>query len=156
MRRALACLAIVSVIAACKDDPAGPVMQQVDFPQLDPIVQQVFCIRGELAPTTSTTGTIAVTRNCPRLEAWRVRVARTTRVEFEVTSGFNSALGLFHIPDIDDYTPGNSIAQDDEGGLNRDARIEHVLQPDMEYAIVVVGTNDIDTGPYTLDVRALD
>ena len=156
MRRALACLAAVLILGACKDDPAGPVLQEVDFPQLDPIVERIFCIRGELAPTTSTAGTIVFTRNCPRLEAWRVRVARTTRVEFLVSSGFNSALGLFHIPDIDDYAPGNPIVEDDNSGLNRDARIEHVLEPNTEYAIVVVGSNQPDTGPYTLDVTALD
>lgn len=150
------CLVALVAIGACKDDPVAPVMQSVDFPALDPTVQQIFCIRGQLSPTTSTQGVIAFSRNCPRLEAWRVRVERPTRVEFLVTSAFNSALGLFHIPDIDDYTPGNPIVEDDNSGLNRDARIQHQLEPDTEYAIVVVGSNAEDTGPYTLDVTALD
>jgi hypothetical protein len=155
MGRALACLAIVVSLSACKDDPVGPVMQQVEFPELDPTTEQVFCIRGEIAPTMTVSGTISFIRSCPRLEAWRVRVSRTTTVEFLVSSTFNSALGLFHIPDIDAYEP-SPIAEDDNGGLNRDARIEHVLDPGTEYAIVVVGSNAEDLGSYTLDVTALD
>ena len=156
MRRTLMSMVLGLSIVACSSEPPAPVIQEVDFPELDPTTLAIYCIRGALAPTTSATGLISFTRSCPRLEAWRVRVSRPTQVRFEVMSAFNSGLGLFEIPDVDNYNPGDPLAQDSESGSNRDALIDYPLEPDTEYAIVVVGSGADDTGPYTLAVTALD
>jgi len=137
-------------------DP-GDVIQQVVFPPLDPAIVQGACIQGAIAPTQEVSGTVQqLPPFCQLLEAWRVRVARRTVVAFTVSSSFDSGLGLFHITDIDSYDPGSPVAQDDNSGQGLDARIEHTLLPDEEYAIVVVSANQSGSGSYRLDVRALD
>jgi hypothetical protein len=150
-----AALAASLLIAACGGDSTGP--EGVQFPDIAASEIALYCIRGEAVPSTSVNGSIT-SGDCHTgitddgyWESWHVRVASSGSVTFSASSSFDNYLELIRVDDVNDIENSSVlIAFDDDSGTDLNATITATLQVDTDYAIIVSGYDDSETGSYTL------
>ena len=141
---------------------SGSQPSDVTFGYLDPDDATAFCVRGNVVPPESVSGAISASDCLDEddtdpgngyFETWRVKVAETSTVLFEVFSDFDSFLFLIEIEDLTDVE--NSLVLldlDDDSGPGFDARLSYRLVRGREYAIVVAGYDPSERGQYRLDM----
>jgi hypothetical protein len=144
------------VLLACGEEPTDVASEH--FPPLDPSVMAELCIRGAALGTATIEGELATT-DCARgmgrgyWDAIRFRVPIDATVTFEVDSQLDSELELFRIDDLSDYWASRvRLGYDDDSGAGYDARLSLDLVREVEYLLIVSGSDDFQRGPYTLRI----
>jgi len=119
-----------------------------------------LCIRGEAVPTTTKSGSVT-SADCLSpfgdgyVEGWRVRVGSNANVTFETTSDLDTLLEVYQVSDPSDIAGSAAlIADDDDSGVDFNARLIAALVAGTEYLVLVVGWDDFEQGPYTLSMTA--
>lgn len=147
-------LLILLLVMACGPDLIlGPGDNVAIFPPVDGQTLRTYCIAGQIVPPVVKTGGVVALHECTRVQAWRLRVEETRRYFFDVSAGFNWGIGLYqvNVTEGDEqyakYVPVNpALAQDT-------VAFTYTLEQFKEYAIVIVGRRQGDTGSYQLQIN---
>lgn len=156
MTRSILAILALGALLGCSKDGTGP--GGVTFPTLPSDLLAAFCSRGEAVVGQTKSGSVAAS-DCDAgdsyYEVWRVRVASTTSVTFDVTSGFDNYLTIAR---LESYTStGATVAivgeNDDRSSSDLNALVTVTLQPSTDYFVSVSGYDYGETGSYTLRIR---
>ena len=83
---------------------------------------------------------------------YNLAIGGTTSVTLELSSDeFDTFLALFAGSGVQDLTPLNRLAEDDDSGIGTDSRLEIVLSPG-EYLVEIGSFNGTGTGVYSLNL----
>src|SRR3989440_5603480 len=155
-RGAVLALLALGAGAACKDS-SGP-NNSVSFPALPSNLLEEFCHRGNALIGETKSGTLSSTDCDSRdsyYEIWRIRVASTTSVTFDLNSGFDNYLTVLRLESYSTSNASLSIIgeNDDRSSSNLNAMVTVSLQPNTDYFVSISGYDYSETGPYTLQIR---
>ena len=148
-------LALLVVLAACSKDSTGP---SVTFPPLPSDLLAGFCVQGEATVGQTKSGAVN-DDDCDAgdsfFELWRVRVAETTSVTFDATSGFDNYLTVVRLNSYTSSSANFTILgeNDDRASGNLNALVTVTLQPGIDYFVSVSGYDYSETGSYSLRIR---
>ena len=143
------------VLAGCSKDSTGP---NIEFPPLPSDLLTGFCVQGQAVVGQTKGGTIT-DNDCDAgdafFELWRVRVAATTTVTFDVNSGFDNYLTVVRLNSYTSSSANFTVLgeNDDRSTGNLNALVSVTLQPGIDYFVSVSGYDYSETGSYSLQIR---
>jgi hypothetical protein len=159
----LALVASLTAVLGCDDDdPTGP--GSVTFPDWAAAVNTGFCVRGTAAVGDSKSESISDT-DCDfadiiaggegYYEIWRIRVATARDVTFDANSTFDNYMLVGRVDAVTatDLDATVIAENDDRSSSNLNALVTVRLQPNVDYAVVILGLDYEETGAYTLAIR---
>ena len=155
LRHATACLLALVAAVSCKGDATGPA--GITFPEISSTLRANYCVRSNAIVGQTKSGAISST-DCDDgsgyYETYIVKVSTARTVTFTVGSAFDSYLILLEIDSFSatDYV-STFLDADDDSGVGLDAQLSFVLEPGVDYVIVISGLNYSDVGSYTLQIQ---
>lgn len=164
MKTAVTIAALASFTACGGDDSTGP-SANVSFPDIDPQLLALFCVRGEATPGMAPSGSLT-SSDCDSadfnpgddsfFEMWRVRVAESGSVTFDAQSEFDNYLEVFRLDGIsEDSVSVTLLGENDDRSPGNDlnALVSVTLSPGQDYFVAISGFTYQETGPYTIQIQ---
>lgn len=130
--------------------------ENIAFDPLPPAIVAEVCLRGDVVAPATVRGEIAG-GDCPPdilglNESWRIEVAETTSITFAADADFDSYLLLAEITNHEDPSTWDLLAEDNDSGGNRQAKLSYRLEQDREYIIFVATYSPMEWGRYSLEM----
>lgn len=156
------CLMLAALAACGGDESTGP--DGLLFDELPPDLLAAYCVRGTATVGDTRSGTIAFS-DCDAaeidpdddsyFEIWRVRVAQSRTVTFDLSSAFDNYLEVFRLLSHTETSASVALLDDNDDRSPDDlnALLSVELDPGVDYFVVVSGYDYGETGPYTLVIR---
>jgi hypothetical protein len=134
--------------------------ENITFDPLPPAIVAEVCLRGDVVAPATVRGEIGA-GDCPPdilgvfvgvNESWPLNVAQTTSMTFAIDADFDSYLLLAEITNHQDPSTWDLLAEDNDSGGNRQAKLSYRLEQAREYIIFVATYSPMEWGRYSLEM----